>query len=90
MKVATYKGGMFGDGEGEKLQCDLCGQMDLEKLLVQNIGISAGMCGNDYTFCSKCWNGKNFGKRLLQHLGFPDGMILKLDKLDIVEIEDCK
>jgi hypothetical protein len=90
MKVATFKGGMFGYGENEKLQCVLCGELDLDKLIVQRLGISVGMCGDDYTFCEKCWNGKNFGKRLLQYLGYEGGMRLQLDILDIKEIEDCK
>ena len=88
MQVAKYKGGMFNEGAGETLSCCLCGEMDYDKLYVERIGISVGMSGNDYTFCKKCWLGKNFGSRLLQLLGYPDGMFIKDDLLLISEIKD--
>jgi len=88
MKTARYKGGMFGDGEGDLLSCNLCGEIDYDKLIVQRLGIAIGMSGDDYTFCEKCWNGKNFGKRLLQRLGYSDGMKLKLDCIDIIEVDN--
>jgi len=90
MKIAKYKGGMFGDGAGDILSCRLCGERDYDKLLVQRLGIAVGMSGDDYTFCKKCWEGKNFGKRLLQLLGYPKGMFLKTDCVELTEIDDAR
>lgn len=88
MKTAIYKGGMFGEGAGETLSCCLCGEKNFEKLIVQRIGIAIGMSGDDYTFCESCWNGPNFGSRLLQFLGYPNGMRLMDKSLEFREIQD--
>jgi len=70
MKIATYCGGMFDEGKGDLLTCCLCGEQDYPKLFVQRIGIFAGMCGEDYTFCHRCWHAPDFGFRLARTLGF--------------------
>lgn len=88
MRIAKYKGGMFNEGKGDVLSCCLCGERDYDKLYVHRLGISVGMGGDDYTFCKACWTGKNFGNRLLQALGYPDGMYLKEESLEISEIDD--
>lgn len=90
MKIAKYKGGMFNEGSGDTLSCCLCGERDYEKLFVERLGIALGMAGDDYTFCKACWLGKNFGKRLLQYLGYPDGIRLRTESLEITEIEDAR
>ena len=90
MIIAKYRGGMFGSGANETLSCCLCGTVDYKKLIVHRLGISIGMSGNDYTFCRDCWNGANFGKRLLEFFGYPDGMYLREDSLDFTEISDEK
>ena len=87
MKIARYKGGMFGEGEGEILSCCLCGEKDFDKLVVHRLGISVGMGGDDYTFCKKCLDDKNFGLNLLHHLGYPYGILLKEECVDIIEDE---
>lgn len=90
MRIAKYNGGMFNHGAGETLSCCLCGDTDYDNLHVQRLGICVGMCGGDYTFCKECWNGKNLGKRLLQLLGYPDGMRLSLESVTVSEIDDAK
>jgi hypothetical protein len=90
VKQAIYKGGIFGEGKGEVLSCCLCGELNYEKLIVQRLGIAAGMSGDDYTFCEKCWYGKNLGKRLLQLLGYPVGMYLKIESIELIEIDNEK
>jgi len=63
--------------DGELLRCCLCGEIDIKKLIVQNIGIAVGMGGSDYSFCKKCLFSKDFGKKLLREVGYPDGIILR-------------
>lgn len=57
-------------GSPHQLQCCLCGENDRNKLLVEDIGISVGMCGDEYSFCEKCWNSKNLGQKILNLLGY--------------------
>ena len=90
MKIAKYNGGMFNSGAGETLSCCLCGETDYDTLLVQRLGICVGMSGDDYTFCKACWNGKNLGKRILQMLGYGDGMRLSEEAVTVIEIDDAK
>ena len=90
MKIAKYNGGMFGNGTGDTIRCCLCGDANYENMYVEKLGIAIGMSGNDYTFCKKCWLGKNLGKRLLQLLEYPDGMHLVHDSVTITEIDNEK
>jgi len=59
-----------------ELKCCICGEQDRHKLQVEGIGLSAGTWGDEYTFCSKCWNSKSLGKNILKILGYPFGMKL--------------
>jgi len=88
MKIATYNGGAFDSGS--KLSCDLCGEKDFDKLHIHNLGISVGMGGNDYSFCAKCWNGENLGRRLLQLLGYESGIFYNDELLTFTEVDTEK
>ena len=86
-KLATTKGDGFNSGFSHLLQCCMCGENDRDKLVVEDMGISLGMSGNNYSFCKKCWHSKNFGKNLLDFLGYPNGLKLKNEVLEIKVIE---
>jgi hypothetical protein len=88
LDIGYFKGGMMGEGRGEALSCCLCGEQDYDKLLVHRIGIAVGYAGDDYSFCKSCWLGPNFGKRLLEFLGYPDGMYLKAESVEFKTISD--
>ena len=88
MKVASYKGGICGEGRGDVLSCCLCGEMDYDCLVVHRLGIAVGMAGTDYTFCYDCWYGPNLGKRLLALLDYPHGLYLRDDAVIIKEVSD--
>ena len=47
--------------------CLTCGERDPEKLVVENIGISFGMRGDDYSFCLACYKTKTL-KEVLARL----------------------
>ena len=69
------------------LQCSICGENNREKLKIEDIGISCGMSGNGYSFCKKCWDSKTLGKDILKLIGYPSGMKLRDDCLDITTHE---
>ncbi len=60
----------------EELKCCICGEEDRDKLQVESLGIGAGMSGEDYCFCYKCWNSKTLGKEILKLIGYPEKLKL--------------
>jgi len=85
MRTATTKDSYL-HGPSTELTCCVCGEKDIDKILVQQIGIAAGIGGNCYSFCNKCWNSKNLGKNILKILGFEHGMRIKEEMMDVKEI----
>jgi hypothetical protein len=49
--------------------------------VVEDLGLSVGMSGDDYSFCKKCWNGPDLGKKILILLGFKKGIKLLNDRV---------
>lgn len=60
--------------EKHLLQCSICGENDRRKLLVEDIGMGVGMSGDFYCFCCDCWNAPDVGKKILEILGYPQGI----------------
>ena len=56
--------------DGSVMKCGICGTMDYDKLEVHNLGIAAGMHGEDYSFCKACWESKDLGANILKMLHF--------------------
>ena len=73
-------------GESHLLQCSLCGDNHRDNLIVEDLGIAVGVCGNNYSFCKKCWNSKNLGQKILSLLEYPNGMKVLDNSLEIREI----
>jgi len=78
----------IGKYHGETMSCCLCGCMDYDELIVQELGIATGMVGYNYSFCKKCWLGKNLGRRLLQFLEYPKGMYVKDEYVELIEMDE--
>lgn len=90
MITAKYKAnGMFGEEEAD-ISCSVCGCRDFEKIKVQLIGISVGMCGEDYSFCEDCWDSKNLGEVILDLIGHPRGLRLRDDCVIKTTIKTAK
>ena len=64
-------------GPSHQLRCALCGEEDRRKLHVEDLGLSVGMCGEDYSFCRACWCAPDLGKKILRLLGFRGAMKIK-------------
>lgn len=87
MKIlATTRESMF-HGDAHLLQCSICGENDRNKLKVEDLGLSMGICGDDYSFCHKCWDSRILGKKILNLLGYPGGLKLITENLDIKVIK---
>lgn len=74
-------------GPRTQLKCCVCGETDRDKFKVEQLGIAAGPTGDDYTFCQKCWNSKKLGQNILNLLGYPNGMSLLDETVEVEEIE---
>lgn len=83
MQVAYHKGTEMT--ARKKIRCCLCHESDYHKIYVDELGLAAGMSGDDYSFCKKCWTSKNLGERILRLLGFEHGMKLKPELLEICD-----
>jgi len=81
--LAKTKGDSVFSGPSHNIECCLCGENDRNEIKIEDIGISAGMGGDDYSFCFKCWESKFLGKNLLDFLGCPDGLKLKDESLEL-------
>lgn len=75
----------FDFGHSTKLVCCICGTTNRRRLVVETLGISAGMRGKEYSFCKECWFSPDLGKSLLNLLGFRNGMKLKNDSVEVRE-----
>jgi hypothetical protein len=86
-KVKAYHTGrMYGlPGDRELLKCAICGEDDRNKLQVEHLGLAAGMVGEDFSFCSACWNSEELGEKILNLIGFSGS--LKLDD-EYLEFEE--
>jgi hypothetical protein len=80
MKYYRKDGELFG--RREQIKCSICGEENRDKIQVELIGIAVGMCGEDYSFCRKCWNNPQLGKDLIALLGFEDGIKLMDDSVE--------
>lgn len=85
-KTLAFKKEHFMHGPAHQLQCCLCGENDRNKLIVEDIGISVGMCGDDYSFCEKCWGSRTLGKKILDLLGYKALKLLD-ENLELREVE---
>ena len=86
-KVAhTPKGDAFSS-ESHKLQCSICGEVDRDSLVVEDICIGYGMGGDVYSFCDKCWNSKHIGKNILALIGAGEKLKYIDNLLEITEVE---
>ena len=65
------------------MRCAICGTKDYDKLIVHDIGIAAGMMGDDYCFCFDCWDSPNLGQSLFDLLGYTHGMLYKRKSIKI-------
>lgn len=77
--VVSYCGPLHGPEHA--LVCCLCGERERKRLVVEDLGLSVGMSGDDYSFCKKCWNGPDLGKKILILLGFKKGIKLLNDRV---------
>jgi len=61
------------DWQGGKteLRCAICGDSERDNLVVELVGISAGMSGEEYSFCRKCWESPSLGIDLMKLIGRP-------------------
>lgn len=84
-KTIAYTKDSMLHGSKHKLVCCLCGEDNREKLEVEDIGISVGLSGEDYSFCRKCWYNKNLGKYILKLLGY-ERLKINDENLDIQSI----
>lgn len=85
VRVAT-RTPLFSDGAKEPLRCCLCGERDYDKLIVQALGVSVGpLNGYEFTFCEECWRGPMLGQELFNLLGYPNGLRLKGEFVEIRE-----
>jgi len=75
-------------GSVHVLMCCLCGENDRNKLIVEDIGLCIGMSGQDYSFCKKCWSSRDLGKKILKLVGYPDGMKILDERLDLQVCDD--
>jgi|688.fasta_scaffold1495976_1 hypothetical protein len=84
MRTATTKDSIL-HGDGHTISCCICGERDFDKMHIHNLGLAVGMCGDDYSFCFKCWMSPTLGNKILRMLGFKPktGMKLKDESLDI-------
>jgi len=86
MKILAYKKESLLHGPAHLLQCCICGENDRNKLIVEDIGIAVGMCGDDYSFCMECWGAKDLGKKLLNLIGYTALKILD-ENLELKEVD---
>lgn len=87
MKVlATTKSNEL-QGEAHLLKCALCAEPDRNKLAIEDMCLGIGMGGDVYCFCQKCWGAKDLGQKLLNLLGYPMGIKIKNECLDLREVE---
>ena len=83
--ATTKRDDLFGNSH--LLQCDICGENDRRKLIVEDLGIAVGMAGNNYSFCIDCWTSENFGEKLLELLERKGGIKYQDKFLELKEIE---
>jgi hypothetical protein len=86
-KLLYYKKGGSLHGSRAQLVCCVCGEDDREKLAVEELGLAAGMRGDDYTFCHRCWYSKTLGKKILSVLGYSHGLKLIDSAVEVVEVK---
>lgn len=77
----TKRSTMYGDRR--VIECALCRESDRGQLLIEDIGISVGLYGEEYSFCGDCWKSEDLGEKLLNLLGFPDGIKISGSELDL-------
>jgi len=82
----AYKKESLLHGPDHFLECSLCGENDRDELIVEDMGMSVGMCGDEYSFCKKCWGSKDLGKQILSLLGYQALKLLD-ENLELREIE---
>ena len=85
--IAKTKGDSIFSGPAHTIECCLCGENDRNKIIIEDMGISLGACGDDYSFCLKCWSDKNLGINLLKFFECPNGLKLLDDSLILREIK---
>ena len=85
--LATTKGEGIFSGESHLLTCNVCGENDRNKLVVEDIMLGAGMTGYDYSFCKKCWDSKKLGYYILDLLNNGQAIKYKEECLDLKEVD---
>jgi len=75
-KVAyvDYGDAAYLHGEGGMLFCCVCGENDRDKLIVEGLMLGKGPCGDDYSFCAKCWKSKTLGDKIMKVLDISPGL----------------
>lgn len=85
---AYFYDGMYGDkGKRVLLKCSVCGEDDRNKLQIENIMLGAGMGGDDFVFCSVCWNSEKLGEKILELIGYSVALKFKDECLEFEETE---
>ncbi len=86
MRTAKTIDSMLHGGPVE-IACCVCGERDFDKMHVHTLGIAAGISGDDYSFCLKCWKSKTLGSKILKLVGYnpKHGMKLRDDCVSITE-----
>lgn len=80
--IVKTKESLFNDEH--ILKCCLCGDNNRVNLLVEDIGIAVGISGENYSFCKKCWYSKDLGKEILKLVGYPDGMKILDEQVEVI------
>jgi len=80
--IVNYGRSDYLHGDPHNLFCCICGEEDRNKLIVEDMGISVGMCTEEYTFCKECWGSPNLGEIILNLIGYADGLKIKEDFIE--------
>lgn len=86
-KILAWKKESELHGGRQQIQCSICGENDRNKIQVECLGIAAGVSGDDYSFCSSCWNSNGLGMNILKLLDYPFGLKLLDESVEIKEVE---
>jgi len=83
----TPQGNAGLGSDSHKLQCSICGEVDRNELIVEDMNMGWGVGGNEYSFCKKCWYSENLGKNILIILNTAGGIKYKDDVLEFEEVD---
>jgi hypothetical protein len=72
------------------MQCAICGTKDYDSLVVHDLGVAAGMSGDDYCFCYACWYSPHLGQSIIDMLGFRHGIFYKRKSIKVKGRKDSQ